>query len=65
MKKLYRKRNSQIAGICSGISDYVNIDKTIIRVIFIILFFTTFPIVWVYLIMWLLIPKEDSVDFLS
>jgi phage shock protein C len=58
MKKLYRQRNSTIAGICSGIAKYFDVDDVIIRLIFIILFFTAFPIVIMYFIMWFLIPKE-------
>ena len=37
MKKLYRsKSNRMIAGVCSGVAEYVNIDPTVIRVIWVI-----------------------------
>lgn len=58
MKKLYRVPNGVFGGICSGIGKYFDMDTTIIRLIFIILFFTSFPIVIMYFIMWFLIPKE-------
>ena len=33
-KKLYRNpSNKYIAGVCSGLAEYINIDPTIIRVI--------------------------------
>ena len=33
-KKLYRNsQNKMIAGVCSGLAEYINIDPTIIRVI--------------------------------
>ena len=33
-KKLYRStQNKMIAGVCSGLAEYINIDPTIIRVI--------------------------------
>ena len=39
-KKLYRnKKESKIAGVCLGISDYFEIDPVVIRLIFLITFF--------------------------
>lgn len=58
MKKLYRESNGVFGGVCSGIGKYFDVDTIIIRLIFIILFFTSFPIVIMYFIMWFLIPKE-------
>ncbi len=40
MKRLYRNKiDYKIAGICSGIADYFDIDPVIIRLIFILSFF--------------------------
>ena len=33
MKKLFRKRNSKFAGICSGLADYLGIDESVVKVI--------------------------------
>lgn len=60
MKKLYRQSNGVFGGICSGISKYFDIDDIIIRLIFIILFFTSFPIVILYIIMWFIVPKQSD-----
>lgn len=60
MKKLYRQPNSVFGGICTGIAKYFNIDDVIIKLIFVILFFTPFPIVILYIIMWILIPKQPT-----
>jgi phage shock protein PspC (stress-responsive transcriptional regulator) len=62
MKKMFRPKSSEIAGVCKGLSDYFNIDESIIRIIFIVLVFTPFPIVATYLLMWMLIPKENDED---
>jgi len=59
MKRLFRKRNSSIGGVCSGISEFFDVDVTIIRILFVCLIFTSFPIIISYLIMWYLIPKEE------
>ena len=31
MKKLYRSHNKIIAGVCSGITEYFEIDPTVVR----------------------------------
>lgn len=60
MKKLYRQPNGVFGGICLGIAKYFDIDDVIIRLIFIILFFTSFPIVILYIIMWVILPKQPD-----
>ena len=60
MKRLYRnKKESKIAGVCFGISDYFAVDPVIIRLIFLITFFLgAGPIV--YIICWIVMPiKKD------
>ena len=58
MKRLYRNSsNGKIAGVCSGIGDYFEIDPVIIRLIFLSALFlggVGFP---VYLIAWFIVPK--------
>lgn len=63
MKKLYRKRNDRmLAGVCAGLGDYLNIDPTIVRIIFIVLVFAGLGGVLVYLILWLITPEEPLAD---
>ena len=59
MKKLYRsKTDCKIAGICSGIGDYFEIDPVIIRLIFLLALFLG-PGLIVYIIGWIIIPLND------
>ena len=60
MKKLYRnKQEYKIAGVCSGIGDYFEIDPIIIRLIFLATFFLgAGPIV--YIIGWIIIPVKTN-----
>ena len=58
MKKLYISNDEAIAGVCSGLGEYFNIDETIVRLIFAGLIFTPFPIITIYLIGWIVIPKS-------
>ena len=61
MKKLYRsKSNRMIAGVCAGVAEYLNIDPTVIRVIWAIAAFGTLGIL-AYIACALIIPeKPDS-----
>ena len=37
-KRIYRKRNDRkLAGVCSGIADYLNLDPTIVRLLWAVL----------------------------
>jgi phage shock protein PspC (stress-responsive transcriptional regulator) len=60
-KRLTRSRKDRmLAGICGGIADYLVVDPTVVRLIFsLATFFTVlFPGVLIYLIMWIVVPKE-------
>lgn len=58
MKRLYRNTADQrIAGVCSGIADVLDIDPTIVRLLFFIAIFTPLPIVLFYIAAWFILPK--------
>jgi len=49
------KANGKIAGVCSGLSDYFNIDATFLRIAFVISVFLSFGTgILAYLILWIL-----------
>lgn len=60
-KKLYRsRRNSMISGVCGGIAEYLSLDPTVVRVIFVLLSLVTagFPGLLFYIIAMLIIPLD-------
>ena len=58
-KRLYRnKKESKIAGVCLGISDYFELDPVIIRLLFLLGFFLGGGLI-VYIIGWIIIPLKD------
>lgn len=58
-KKLYRKRgDAKIAGVCSGLADYFDIDPTVVRIIFLLLLLTGSLGFWIYLIIWIVAPWD-------
>ena len=63
MKKLYRSSNRILAGVCGGIAEDLNIDPTVVRVLYIVLSFfsAAFPGLLLYLILLLFIPNYDQV----
>ncbi|MGX9930675.1 PspC domain-containing protein [Virgibacillus salarius] len=60
MKKLYRSNTKRlVAGVFGGLSDYFNIDATILRLVFVVcLIFSLFSFAFVYLAAALIIPTE-------
>ena len=60
MKRLYRdKTNYKIAGICSGLGEYLNIDPVIIRLVFLFGLFLGGGLL-VYIIAWFVIPIKEQ-----
>jgi phage shock protein C len=60
-KRLYRSRTeSMIAGVCGGLARYFGIDPTIMRLIFLLLFFLGGNGLLIYLILWIVVPLEPA-----
>jgi len=59
MKRLYRdKSNEMIAGVCSGIAEYLDVDATIIRLVFVLFAFLGGGGLWIYLVLWVIMPEK-------
>ncbi len=59
-KKLYLdKANKKIAGVCAGVSKYLDIDVTVVRIIFLIALICGTLGFWAYLIIWALAPANE------
>ena len=55
--------NRMIAGVCAGLGDYLNIDPTVVRLMFVLGFFLTGPgILVAYLIMAIIVPEPVQVQ---
>ena len=60
MKKLRRARNNRIlCGVMGGIAEYFEVDPTIVRVLFLIVSWTGFP-VFLYILLAIIIPEGGS-----
>ena len=57
-KRLMRSKDKKIAGVCAGLGDYFDIDPTIVRILFVVIFFAGGASLLAYLIMWIVMPQE-------
>ena len=57
MKKLYRSSNKMLGGVCAGIGEYLNVDPTIVRILW-VLFGLTGLGVLAYIAAWVLVPTK-------
>ena len=65
-KKLYRSTDNRwLAGVCGGLAKYFDIDPTLVRVIFVVLAFFGLGGAIIYLLLWVLIPKEPTDEELA
>lgn len=64
--KLRRDLNNKVlAGVCSGIANYFEIDPTLVRVIFLIVFFIFGSGGLLYIILWVVMKPMEESDQLS
>jgi len=64
-KKLYRSQSSKmLGGICAGLAEYLEVDSTLIRLIFVAVGLLTaiFPMLLFYVIAWIIIPVREEIE---
>ncbi len=55
--------NRMIAGVCAGLGEYLNMDPTIVRLLFVLGFFLTGPgMLLAYIIMALVTPEDVKIS---
>jgi len=65
-RKLVRSQtDSRIAGVCGGLGEYLDVDPTLIRLIFVLLALTGGHGLLLYFIMWILIPPANQAQPIS
>ncbi len=59
MKKLFRSHEGYLGGVCGGIAKYMDIDPSIVRLIWAIVTLCSMGVgLFIYLLCWLIIPLE-------
>ncbi|MDO9517261.1 MAG: PspC domain-containing protein [Methanosarcinaceae archaeon] len=58
-KRLYRsKNNSMIAGVCGGLGEYLDMDPTFIRLLWVLFILAGGSGILAYIILWIIIPQH-------
>ena len=65
--RLYRNANDRVlGGVCSGIANYLDIDPTIVRLLFAIISFGGFGFgILAYIIMWIVLPEQGLENYMG
>ena len=53
--------DKKVAGVCGGLAEYFDIDPLLVRVGFLLLVFGYGCGLMLYIILWLLAPKDDRI----
>ena len=63
-KQLKRSLNDRmLAGVCGGLAQFLGLDPSLVRIAYAILtVFTAFAGVIIYILMWIIVPEEKSID---
>ena len=60
-KRLTRSDDKMIGGVCAGLAEYLDIDPTIVRIVWVLMvLFAGFGIL-LYVILWLIMPKQQII----
>jgi phage shock protein C len=56
-------RNKMIAGVCGGLAEYLNMDPTVVRVLYVLvsILSAAFPGIVAYIILMFLMPPPEEV----
>ena len=52
----------KIAGVCGGLAKYLNIDPTVVRIVFLIALICGSLGFWAYIIVWIAAPEENRLE---
>ncbi|HPT66106.1 MAG TPA: PspC domain-containing protein [Candidatus Woesebacteria bacterium] len=62
-RKIFRSIDDyMVAGVSGGLAKYFKIDSSLVRIIFVLLALSGGTGILLYLILWLIVPKEEGVE---
>lgn len=60
-KRLYRSKKEKIlGGVCGGIAEYFDVDPTLVRLFWVLLFFAGGISLLAYIVAWIIIPEAPT-----
>ncbi|MBR2455751.1 MAG: PspC domain-containing protein [Bacteroidaceae bacterium] len=57
-KKLVRSANKKLAGVCGGLAEYLGLDASIVRIVWLLCVLLGGFGLLAYLIMWIVMPAQ-------
>ena len=61
--RLVRSRTDvMLGGVCGGLGRYLGIDPLLVRLFFVVLTLASGSGIWIYVLLWIIIPREDAVS---
>ena len=62
MQRLYRSKKERIlGGVCAGLSEHLDVDPKVIRLIWAVVTLISFGTgIIVYILAWIIIPEDDT-----
>ena len=57
-KRLMRSADAMIGGVCGGLADYFELDRSLMRILWAVAFFVFGAGFLAYIICWIILPKE-------
>jgi phage shock protein PspC (stress-responsive transcriptional regulator) len=62
MNRLYRsKKDRMLGGVCGGLGEYLEVDPTVIRLVWVVVTFISMGAgIAGYILAWIIIPEEDT-----
>lgn len=59
MNRLYKCNNRTLFGVCCGIANFLDIDPSIVRILFVLgAIFSGSILFWIYILLALILPNE-------
>ena len=64
MKRLYRSKTQRmLGGVCGGIGAHLDVDPTVIRLVWVVLTLLSVGIgIIAYILAWIIVPEEGTFD---
>lgn len=60
-QRLCRTRNGVLAGVCGGVAEFFGLQASMVRLATLLLILFGGLSIWVYILLWLIVPKEPKI----
>ncbi len=58
-KRIYRSQDAMLGGVCGGLAEYLNVDPTLVRLVWALTVLLGGTGFLAYIIAWIIIPRHN------